>query len=65
MATSTSLNYLFETLSLQSTLFLNAGDRIWLKINKSNTDSESLLFDNNNHHTHFTGWLIEEDIFNQ
>ncbi len=50
----------FEMISLQSTLSLKAGDAVWLQINTATTGA--LFFDNNSHHTHFTGWLLEEDI---
>ena len=47
-----------ETLSLQSTLNLQKGDKIWLQINKMTTGAylygDAL--------THFSGWLLEENM---
>ena len=38
----------------------NSGDKIWLQIFTRTT--AEVLFDNIDHYTHFTGWLLEEDI---
>lgn len=48
----------YETLSFQSTLQLNAGDKISLKFWKGGGS----LVDGANHFTHFTGWLKEENL---
>lgn len=45
----------YETYSLQSTLNLKLGDRVWLKITHMNNAN---LHDNVNHFTHFTGQLL-------
>ena len=46
------------TLSIQSTLNLEAGDKIWVQLGSiSNSDG---LYKYGS--THFTGWLLEEDI---
>jgi hypothetical protein len=47
-------------ISVQSTLHLKAGDEISLRI--TYIDAKSLLGDSSNHHNHFTGWLVKEDI---
>ena len=45
-----------ETVSLSASLRLAAGDRVNLFL--FNGD----LLDSINHHTHFTGWLVEEEL---
>lgn len=50
----------YETFSLQSTLYLKSGDRIWLSIPSA---SGAVWHDNDGHYTHFTGWLSQEDTF--
>jgi hypothetical protein len=45
--------------TLQSTLNLNAGDRVWLQI--IDMSDGVYLYDSNSHYTHFTGWLLEEE----
>jgi hypothetical protein len=47
-------------LTLQSTLNLKKDDRVWMMIGYSGSDS--YLLDNNNHYTHFTGFMLEEEI---
>jgi hypothetical protein len=46
-------------LTLQSTLNLKTGDRLWVQIDYS---SSSYLFDSDAHFTHFTGFMLEEEI---
>ena len=47
-------------LTLHSTLNLKKGDRVWVAIwGKS---AEVNLYDSLSHHTHFTGWMLEEDV---
>ena len=46
--------------TLQSTLNLKSGDRVWVAINWMS--SGAYLFDNHWRHTHFTGFLLEEEI---
>ena len=48
-------------LTLQSTLNLKKGDQLWMQIIYYGSSS-SFLFDNGNHHTHFTGFMLEEEI---
>jgi hypothetical protein len=45
-------------LTLQSTLNLKKGDEVWLQT----VSSGAYLFDNSYHFTHFTGFMLEEDI---
>ena len=52
----------WETISIQSTLVLKEGDKIWVQIHNTSAADVYLFDDPNNHHTHFTGWLLEEDI---
>ncbi len=47
-------------LTLQSTLNLKTGDQVWVEINYYGSDS--YLYDNGNHYTHFTGFMLEEEI---
>jgi hypothetical protein len=51
----------YSPLTLQSTLNLEKGDRVWVTIEYS-PDSSSYLYDNSNRHTHFTGFMLEEEI---
>ena len=47
------------TFTLQSTLQLNAGDQILLKMYSA---GNGYLHDNGSHFTQFTGWLLQEDL---
>jgi hypothetical protein len=49
-------------LTLQSTLNLKTGDQVWVQISYSG-GSSSYLSDSSSHFTHFTGFLLEEEIF--
>jgi hypothetical protein len=51
----------YSPLTLQSTLNLKKGDQVWVEINYY-SPSSSYLLDNGNHHTHFTGFMLEEEI---
>ncbi len=42
-------------LTLQSTLNLNSNDQLWVEILAN-------LYDNSDHFTHFTGFMLEEEI---
>ena len=47
-------------LLVHSTLNLKKGDQVWVAIwGKS---AEVNLYDSPGHHTHFTGWMLEEEI---
>jgi hypothetical protein len=49
----------WETLALQSTIYLNAGDQVWLQI----VDIVSaVLHDQSFHFTHFNGRMLQEYI---
>jgi hypothetical protein len=50
----------FTPLTLQSTLNLKSGDQVWLQIYYQSTGV--YLNDNSYHYTHFTGWMLEEEI---
>ncbi len=45
-----------NSLSLTATLRLKTNDKVNL------VNWNSALYDDENHHTHFTGWLVEEDL---
>jgi hypothetical protein len=47
-------------LTLQSTLNLKSGDQVWMAIYWQSTGA--YLYDSVNHNTHFTGFMLEEDI---
>ncbi|EFX69011.1 vertebrate gliacolin-like protein [Daphnia pulex] len=52
----------YSPFTLQSTLNLKKGDQLWLGISYS-TDSYSYLYDGrDDHRTHFTGFMLEEEI---
>jgi hypothetical protein len=51
----------FSPVTLQSTLKLTKGDQLWMTIGYT-TDSSSSLYDNSGHYTHFTGFMLEEEI---
>lgn len=55
----------YETLSIQSTLDLKVGDEVWLQIKKRSAEQyiPHLFDETTRHYTHFTGWLLEEDVF--
>jgi hypothetical protein len=50
----------YSPLTLQSTLNLKKGDRVWVQISYSGSDS--FLKDDQEHFTHFTGFMLEEEI---
>ena len=47
-----------DVVSLSASLRLAANDRV----NLFNYNTAGVLFDNSGHTTHFTGWLVEEDL---
>ncbi len=47
-------------LTLQSTLKLKLGDQVWLEIYAMS--SGAFLYDDGTHRTHFTGFMLEEEI---
>jgi hypothetical protein len=50
----------WSPLTLQSTLNLKKGDQVWLMIYWQSTRAN--LFDSSDHNTHFTGFMLEEEI---
>jgi hypothetical protein len=50
----------FSPLTLQSTLNLKKGDQLWVQIAYSGTSS--YLEDSSSRYTHFTGFMLEEEI---
>jgi hypothetical protein len=48
----------YSPLTLQSTLNLKTGDQLWVEI----VFGFSFLYDENDHFTHFTGYMLEEEI---
>jgi hypothetical protein len=50
----------YSPMTLQSTLNLKKGDRVWIEI--WYTVSDSYLYDDRGHLTHFTGFMLEEEI---
>jgi hypothetical protein len=46
--------------TIQSTLNLKKGDQVWVSI--FSMSSGASLYDNNSHHTHFTGFMLQEEI---
>ncbi len=50
----------YSPLTLQSTLNLKKGDQVWVAI--AYDISSSFLYDNFYHQTHFTGFMLEEEI---
>jgi hypothetical protein len=51
---------LVSPLTVQSTLNLKKGDQVWVAIWGKSADVN--LYDSGSHHTHFTGWMLEEEI---
>ncbi len=52
----------WSMLTLQSTLNLKKGDRVWVQMSHSGTTANFYLFDDGDHFTHFTGFMLEEEI---
>jgi hypothetical protein len=51
----------YSPLTVQSTLNLKKGDQVWVGINYD-WSSSSLHDTSNNHRTHFSGFMLEEEI---
>ena len=47
-------------LIVQSTLKLTKDDQVWMEI--STMLNGTYLYDNSDHHTHFTGFMLQEEI---
>jgi hypothetical protein len=54
--------YQLSPLTLQSTLNLKKGDRVWVEIYYPSGELNSLHDSSNGHYTHFTGFMLEEEI---
>jgi hypothetical protein len=55
----------FSSMSFQSTLNLKTGDQVWVQTYYSSDlifGSNSYLYDDSYHSTHFTGFMLEEEI---
>jgi hypothetical protein len=50
----------YSPLTVQCTLNLKSGDQVWVAINYQSTGA--YLYDSGAHHTHFTGFMLEEEI---
>jgi hypothetical protein len=50
----------FSPFTLQSTLNLKKGDQVWVQF--TYTGTSSYLYDDIYHSTHFTGFMLEEEI---
>jgi hypothetical protein len=55
-----SADHKYSLLTLQLTLNLKKGDQLWVTISYSG--SSSLFDDSYYHYTHFTGFMLEEEI---
>jgi hypothetical protein len=49
----------WSVLSLQSTLSLKSGDQVWVQMDVT---SWSYMYDSSDHLTHFTGFMLDEEI---
>jgi hypothetical protein len=58
-SSTSSSSITYETFSLQSTLQLQVGEQIWAEIFSISAGA----YLDGNKYTHFTGWLLQEDIF--
>ena len=58
---SNSVSNQSSPITLQSTLNLKSGDQVWVQIDHKSP--EAYLYDDDYHHTHFTGFMMEEEIF--
>jgi len=56
---ASTLGEMWSPLTLQSTLNLKKGDQVWVQIVFMTLSS---LFDNEYHYTHFTGFMLQEEI---
>lgn len=58
---NTDVELQWTPITLQATLDLQAGDRVWLELWNASPGCVLYNFDSRPY-THFTGWLLEEDI---
>ncbi len=60
---ASTINGQLTPFTFHSTLGLNSGDQIWLQINEISLGAQ--LYDKANwQSTHFTGWILEEELVN-
>jgi hypothetical protein len=60
---SNTVNGQYSPLVLHSSLQLNIGDQVWMQLSEADDiSSEVCLMDDASKSTHFTGWLLEEEI---
>jgi hypothetical protein len=53
----------YSPMTIQSTLNLKKGDQLWVQIREvMYSGSDSSLYDDGSHFTHFTGFMLEEEI---
>ena len=57
---SKTVAYQWSPLTLQSTLDLKKSDQVWMEISRMSPGVS--LFDNHLHYTHFTGFMLQEEI---
>jgi hypothetical protein len=55
-------DYQYSPLTLQSTLNLKSGDQVWVAIVDTLLTPGAYLYDDSSHHTHFTGFMLQEEI---
>ena len=55
-----TVSYQRSPVSFQSTLNLKKGDQVWMQI--EGVSARVYLFDSTHRYTHFTGFLLEEEI---
>jgi hypothetical protein len=54
----------YSPVTLQSTLKLGKGDQVWVQMGSDRAGSSPYLYDNSYYfYTHFTGFMLEEEIF--
>ncbi len=52
----------FDVVSLSASLRLRRNDRVYLYNFHTSGVEGGILHDSGNHHSHFSGWLVEEDL---
>ena len=60
-AVGTPIPFDFAHVNMGNAMILTSGDQVRLKI--SDMASAVSLFDDDHHHTHFTGFMLEEETF--
>jgi hypothetical protein len=52
----------FSLSTVQLTLNLKKGDQVWVQISSSPVGYTYYLYEDTNHYTHFSGFMLEEEI---